>query len=59
MPLGAQTWREAAELRGLIESDQEYHDTMEEAALTQMPQQLRHVFVQILAHCQAGNPKKL
>ena len=51
--------RAAAELRGLVESDEEFHNLTREAAFTLLPHQLRDLFVQILVHCEPANPLEL
>ena len=58
-PPEALSWRHAAELKGLVENDQEFHDTLEEAALTQMPHLLRRLLVQILVLCEPAEPLSL
>ena len=53
------SWRRAAELRGLVETDEEYSDVLSEAALTEMPSVLRDLFVQLLVHCGLSKPLAL
>ncbi|XP_044588828.1 uncharacterized protein LOC123268010 [Cotesia glomerata] len=44
---------------GLIEDDQEWRRTLNEAIIWMMPRQLRCLFVQILIHCQPLRPEDL
>jgi len=50
-----ETYREACQLRGLLESDNHWMNTMEEAASSQMPQQLRQLFAIIISTCAQSN----
>ena len=59
MPSGANSWQEAAEIRGLVETDDEYVKVMQEASLTHMPSLLRDVFVQLIVYCKLSNPGHL
>lgn len=54
-----ETYQAAAQARGLLESDDEWHWCMEEASQHQMPSQLRHLFAIILVHCHHSTPKTL
>jgi hypothetical protein len=44
---------------GLLDSDEEWHHTLEEAAMFQTGSQLRWLFVCILLNCHPANPLKL
>ena len=58
-PTQDMTWRAAAELKGLVESDSEFIEAMDEATLTATPFQLRLLFAQLLVHCEVGNAPAL
>ena len=53
------TFREAAEARGLLHNDTEYYKTLEEARIM-IPggDAVRNLFVSLLLHCDISNPKK-
>jgi len=53
------TFREACLLRGLLQEDDHYDCCFEEACSLQMPSQLRHLFVVILAYCSVANPTSI
>ncbi|CAF1552338.1 unnamed protein product [Rotaria sp. Silwood1] len=53
------TFREACQLHGLLEDDQQWDSTMSEAAAAQSPARLRNLFALILAVCGPSNPKQL
>ncbi|CAF5189161.1 unnamed protein product, partial [Rotaria magnacalcarata] len=53
------TFREACQLQGLLEDDQQWDATMSEAAAAQSPARLRNLFALILAVCGPSNPKQL
>ncbi|CAF3843595.1 unnamed protein product [Rotaria sp. Silwood1] len=53
------TFREACQLHGLLEDDQQWDATMSEAAAAQSPVRLRNLFALILAVCGPSNPKQL
>ncbi|CAF1448674.1 unnamed protein product [Rotaria sp. Silwood1] len=53
------TFREACQLHGLLEDDQQWDATMSEAAAAQSPARLRNLFAIILAVCGPSNPKQL
>jgi hypothetical protein len=53
------TFREACQLHGLLEDDQQWNATMSEAAAAQSPARLRNLFALILAVCGPSNPKQL
>jgi hypothetical protein len=53
------TFREACQLHGLLEDDQQWDATMSEAAAAQSPARLRNLFALILTTCEPSNPKQL
>ena len=53
------THREACRLRGLLQDDQEWQVTMEDAAHTQMPAQLRRLYCTLLLFCAPADPPQL
>ncbi|CAF4976546.1 unnamed protein product [Rotaria sp. Silwood1] len=53
------TFREACQLHGLLEDDQQWDATMSEAAAAQSPARLRNLFALILTTCGPSNPKQL
>ncbi|CAF1515752.1 unnamed protein product, partial [Rotaria sordida] len=53
------TFREACQLHGLLEDDQQWDANMFEAAAAQSPARLRNLFALILAVCGPSNPKQL
>lgn len=53
------TYREACELRGLLESDSHWQSALEEAAATKIPSQLRSLFAMIVSTCSPSNPAQL
>ena len=53
------TWRGAAEQRGLVETDEEFDKVLCEAALTHGPKSLRDLFVQVLIHGEVSPPLAL
>ncbi|CAF1390108.1 unnamed protein product, partial [Rotaria sp. Silwood1] len=53
------TFREACQLHGLLEDDQQWDATMSEAAAAQSPARLRNLFALILAVCGPSSPKQL
>ena len=54
-----ETLFEACLALGLIEYDEEWSRSMQEAVNWMMPCSLRHLFVRILIHCQPINPEQL
>ena len=54
-----QTFKEACELNGYLESDEEWNQCLAEAATFRMPHQLRQLFVTILNHCHPSKPAQL
>ena len=53
------TFRQACQLHGLLEDDQQWDATMSEAATAQSPARLRNLFVLILTTCEPSNPRQL
>ncbi|GJZ24604.1 DNA helicase [Tanacetum coccineum] len=53
------TCREACKALGLLEDDQEWENTMQEAACTATPTELRTLFAHILTFCQVTDPVSL
>ncbi|KAL6639554.1 hypothetical protein ACP70R_023284 [Stipagrostis hirtigluma subsp. patula] len=53
------TFREAAERRGLLESDKSLDECLTEATLFQMPSSLRRLFATILVFCEPNNVRRL
>ena len=54
-----ETFREACVLKGLLQDDTEWQNTLSEAVLTHMPKQLRQLFSIILTFCEPDNPLHL
>ena len=54
-----ETYQEVCRELGLLRDDQEWHQVLEEAAGTQLPAQLRELYVVILMFCQPSNPCSL
>ena len=54
-----QTFKEACELNGNLESDDEWNHCLAEAATFRMPHHLRQLFVTILNHCHPSKPAQL
>lgn len=54
-----QTFREAAEKRGLIEADNTLDECLMEAEQWAMPSSLRRLFATILVFCEPGDPRGL
>jgi hypothetical protein len=53
------TFREACSARGLLQDDNEWHNTLAEAAAFSMPRQLRQLFAMLLTHCDPLDPLQL
>lgn len=53
------TFKDSCRARGLLESDEEWHQCLSTAACIQTGYQLRRLFVQILAYCNPSNPDQL
>nr|XP_027108883.1 ATP-dependent DNA helicase PIF1-like [Coffea arabica] len=54
-----QTYKEAANLLGLLHSDNAAELCLQEASAYQMPSSLRQLFASILAYCTPKNPREL
>ncbi|XP_060809966.1 uncharacterized protein LOC132904053 [Amyelois transitella] len=54
-----QTYREACQRLGLLENDNHWELTLQEATLTASAEQLRELFAIILTTCNPSNPKRL
>ena len=54
-----ETYQEVCRELGLLRDDQEWQQVLEEAAGTQLPAQLRELYVVILMFCQPSNPCSL
>lgn len=54
-----QTFREACQVLGLLEGDRHWDDTLQEAALLYLPEQIRTLFAIILTTCAPSNPYAL
>lgn len=54
-----QTYREACQLRGLLENDSEWRSALAEGALSRKPPILRGLFAVILCRCSPANPAQL
>ncbi|KAH7522014.1 hypothetical protein FEM48_Zijuj07G0093000 [Ziziphus jujuba var. spinosa] len=53
------SYRDAALLHGLLESDNSFELCLEEASLYQMPYSLRRLFATLLVYCSPSNPRDL
>ena len=53
------TFREACQIRGLLEDDAHWKSTMIEAAAAQSPSRLRYLFAILLIACRLSNPRQL
>jgi chromosomal replication initiation ATPase DnaA len=54
-----ETYRESCQKRGLLENDNHWEKTMEEASESRMPNSLRHLFCIILTSCSISKPSAL
>ena len=54
-----QTYQEACQQRGLLQNDGEWEMTLQEAAFTRMPAEIRQLFVTILLFCAPAEPLRL
>lgn len=54
-----QTYIETCLALGLIEDDEEWRRTMDEATTWMMPRRLRRLFVRLLIHCHPAHPEDL
>ncbi|XP_073301543.1 uncharacterized protein [Primulina huaijiensis] len=52
-------FKEAAQLRGLLESDNGYFESLHEAVSFQMPNALRRLFATILVYCEPSDVRKM
>lgn len=55
----AETFKQACQLRGLLEDDAQWHRTLKEAATTRSPGMLRCLFAVMLQTCAMSNPLEL
>ncbi|XP_074323707.1 uncharacterized protein LOC141660617 [Apium graveolens] len=53
------TFKETCGALGLLNNDKQWHDALEENALSAMPIQIRAMFVNILAYCSVSDPLAL
>ena len=53
------TFREACQLQGLLEDDNAWHHTMEEAAVSATPQSLRFLLAIIITQCNPSEVRTL
>ncbi|GKE53911.1 hypothetical protein Tco_1489067, partial [Tanacetum coccineum] len=53
------TCRAACEALGLLQDDQEWEITLQEAALSATPAELQTLLAYIFAYCDVSDPKKL
>ncbi|XP_065674125.1 uncharacterized protein LOC136091069 [Hydra vulgaris] len=54
-----ETFRKACVLKGLLQDDTEWQNTLSEAVLTRMPKQIRQLFSVILTFCEPYDPLHL
>lgn len=54
-----ETFREACEIRGLLENDSHWDKTMTDASTSQMPCKIRHLFAILLTTFAVSNPRAL
>ena len=54
-----ETYREACQLRGLLEDDRHWESALREAAATRSPRQMRRLFALIISACSPSNPSGL
>ena len=54
-----ESWRAAAERRGLVDNDAEFQQALADAALIHDPAYLRQIFVLLLIHCEVAEPTAL
>ncbi|XP_057305384.1 uncharacterized protein LOC130642312 [Hydractinia symbiolongicarpus] len=52
----SETFRDACLLRGLLQDDTEWNNTLQEAVNFQMPRQLRQLLAVIIIHCEPSDP---
>lgn len=53
------TFQEAARARFLVSTDDEWKETLQHAALVDMPNSMRKLFAYLLCFCEVGNPLAL
>lgn len=53
------TFQLACQHRGLLQNDDQWNQTLEEAAISNVPSKLRYLFVLILSYCQVTDPTQL
>jgi hypothetical protein len=53
------TFKLAAIARGLVETDQEWEECLQEASVTAFPRQIRELFCSLLLFCNPENPRYL
>ena len=54
-----ETFKDACAAMGLLQSDNQWHDALLENAHSHLPNQLREMFVNILAYCSVSDPLAL
>lgn len=54
-----ESYREACQKRGLLEDDNHWDNTMNDAKLTEIPAKIRFLFIILLSNCEISNPKNL
>ncbi|GFX65290.1 ATP-dependent DNA helicase [Trichonephila clavipes] len=54
-----QTYREAREARRLLENDNHWDETMEEAVQCRSPYKIRELYATLLSSCSLSNPQTL
>ena len=53
------TFRSACQQRGLLKSDRQWHETIQDAILTTSPAQIRRLFAMVLSICHPADPGDL
>ncbi len=53
------TFQLACQHRGLLQNDDQWNHTLQEAAVSNNPSKLRYLFVLILSYCQVTDPTQL
>ncbi|GBM23366.1 hypothetical protein AVEN_258860-1 [Araneus ventricosus] len=54
-----ETYKEACQLRGLLETDEHWNKTLEEAAASRSPKILRNLFAVMIKTCSMSSPEQL
>ena len=54
-----ETYRQACQLLGLLQSDNQWRWSLEEACQSRMPGSIRHLFAMLLSYCEVSNPLAL